>query len=199
MIPGLVLAAGASSRMGRPKALLPLAPEGTFLGRVLATLAGAGVDPLVVIAREALDVRAAWPDPRAGAVRVVVNPSPDRGQLSSLLCGLDALDAPPAVLVTLVDVPLASRRTVSAVIDAWQRSGAPLVRPTTGGRHGHPVIFSGPLLAALRSADPVAGAKPVVRAFEASQVNVPVDDPGILEDIDTPADYERLVGPLPEP
>ncbi len=91
-IPGIVLAAGASVRMGRPKAFLAMTPGGTILGRVLGTLADAGVEPLVVVAREPFTPREAWNDPRADEVRVVVNPDPDRGQLSSLVCGIQAVD-----------------------------------------------------------------------------------------------------------
>jgi molybdenum cofactor cytidylyltransferase len=197
MIPGIVLAAGASSRMGRSKALLPAEPGGTLLGRVLATLADAGVDPLIVVTRAVLDLGLAWPDSRAARVRQVVNPLPDRGQLSSLWCGLDALGGDPeAVLVTLVDVPLARTSSVAALLEAWQHSLAAFARLCYAGRHGHPVIFGARMLASLRTSDPDLGAKPVVRAFEAMALDVDVDDPGVVEDIDTPDDYARLVGPL---
>ncbi len=198
MIPAIVLAAGASTRMGRPKALLPAEPGGTLLGRVLDTLAAAGLDPLVVVARPGLDVRAAWPGARASRCRVVVNPDPDRGQLSSLACGIDALEPlPEAALVTLVDVPLVRRETVTMLLDAWRTSHAPLVRPVLAGRHGHPVIFGVALLERLRRADPSGGARPVVRAFAPQAIDVPVEDPGVLQDIDTPDEYRRLVGPMP--
>jgi molybdenum cofactor cytidylyltransferase len=198
-LPGVVLAAGASSRMGQSKALLPAEPGGTLLGRVLGTLATAGVAPLVVVARAEIDLPSAWRDPRAASARLVVNPNPNRGQLSSLLCGLDALDDPltAAVVVTLVDVALVTPESVARLLDAWERSGAVLVRPTFQGRHGHPVIFGAPVLAALRAADIASGAKPVVRAFEPAGLDVPMDDPAVLEDIDTPEDYVRLIGPMP--
>ena len=198
MIPGIVLAAGASRRMGRPKALLPAEPGGTMLGRVLHTLAGAGLDPLIVVSRETLTVADAWRDSRAGGVRVVINPEPDRGQLSSLACALQALGpVPPAALVTLVDIPLVRSETVRQLLSAWRSSGAPLVRPLVDGRHGHPVIFGATLLDRLRTADPALGARPVVRAFAARAVDVAVDDAGVLQDIDTPDEYRRLVGPMP--
>ncbi len=100
--------------MGRPKAFLAMTPGGTILGRVLGTLADAGVEPLVVVAREPFTPREAWNDPRADDVRVVVNPDPDRGQLSSLVCGIQAVDsAEPAALMTLVDIPLVRTATVT--------------------------------------------------------------------------------------
>jgi len=191
-IPGIVLAAGASVRMGRPKALLAMTPGGTILGRVLGTLADAGIEPLLVVAREPFTPREAWNDPRADEVRVVVNPDPDRGQLSSLVCGIQAVDpAEPGALMTLVDIPLVRTATVTALLRAWERDRAVLVRPLHEGRHGHPVIFGRALLDALVHADLAHGAKPVVRSFARHAVNVPVDDPGVLIDFDTPEEYAR--------
>lgn len=191
-VPGLILAAGASSRMGRPKALLALAPGGEpFVARIARTLAGAGVDPVVIVTRAELAgaIRAAAP--HAG---VVVNPHPERGQLSSLLAGLETLgEEVEGVLVALVDVPSVRRETVARLLEAWRRSRAPLVRPACGGRYGHPVIFGVPLLEALRGADLDEGARPVVRRFTPQAVTVEVDDPAVLLDVDTPSEYERLV------
>ena len=191
-LPGIVLAAGASVRMGRPKALLPMTPGGTILGRVLGTLADAGVAPLVVVARDALLMDDAWQDPRAGQVRVGINPQPERGQLSSLVCGIEAIDpAAAAVLMTPVDIPLVRTTTVESIVRAWARDRAVLVRPLHAGRHGHPVIFGRPLLDALVLADLAEGAKPVVRSFAREGITVPVDDPGVLIDLDTPEEYAR--------
>jgi molybdenum cofactor cytidylyltransferase len=191
-IPGIVLAAGASVRMGRPKAFLPMTPGGTILGRVLGTLADAGVEPLVVVARAAFSPSEAWNDPRADAVLVVLNPDPDRGQLSSLVCGIQAIDpAAPGALMTLVDIPLVRTATVTSLVRAWERDHAGLVRPRHDGRNGHPVIFGRALLDALVHANLAHGAKPVVRSFAPHAVNVPVDDPGVLIDFDTPEEYAR--------
>lgn len=195
MIGGIVLAAGASSRMGRPKAALPIGPHGqTVLARVVGTLTAAGLPRIVVVAgahpaavRGALATR----DPR---VLIVDHPGWVDGQLTSLLCGLDALRSPmlEAALVTLVDVPLVAPGTVRAVMHAWRATRAPLVRPARGDEHGHPVIFDAAAFPLLRAADPTVGAKPVVRGFGARIVNVPVDDPGAFVDMDTPEEWEAL-------
>jgi molybdenum cofactor cytidylyltransferase len=193
---GIVLAAGASSRMGQTKALLQIQPGHTLLGRILGTLSEASLDPLIVVSRARLDIAAAWNHARSSDVIQTINPDPSRGQLSSLLCGLDALaNDPPAILMTLVDIPLPRVDTVRSLIDTWQRTRAPLVRPVHDGRHGHPVIFGATLLMGLRAADPAEGAKPLVRAFAARGVDVVVDDAGVLLDIDTPDDYRRLIQP----
>jgi CTP:molybdopterin cytidylyltransferase MocA len=193
-IPAIVLAAGGSTRMGRSKARLPIQPDGTFLGRILRTLAEAGLDPLIVVTRERLDIPSLWRDARSARVIEVINPEPARGQLSSLLCGLDAIAQPPqAVLMTLVDVPLPAVATVGALVASWHRTRVPLVRPLHAGRHGHPVIFGDALLKALRDANPADGAKPIVRTFASRGIDVAVDDPGVLRDVDTPEDYRQIL------
>ena len=204
MIPGVVLAAGASSRMGgRPKALLPAGRGGaTFLERIVSSLRAGGVDDVVIVTghhHAAVGGRAARLRPM---VRVVRNPHPERGQLSSLVAALGVVDHPGvrAMLVTLVDLPLISAATVRAVLDAHRRTGAPLVRPGRDGRHGHPVVFDRALFRELRRADPARGAKPVVRAHAAAGCVVAVDDPGAFSDVDTPDDYRRCFGvPPPVP
>ena len=201
IIPGLILAGGLSSRMGRPKALLPIGEGGdeTFVSRLAATLREGGVDDVFVVAGvEATAIESAL-SRLVPVPRVVINPTPDRGQLSSLLIGLGAVDRPGVrgVLVTLVDAPLVSAETVRALLEAHRRTGAPIVRPARDGVHGHPVIFDGSLFGELRAADLRTGAKQVVRAHEGASVEVAVDDEGAFIDIDTPDDYTRVIGPLP--
>ena len=199
MISGIVLAAGASSRMGQPKAVLPLNATGdTVVARVVRTLLAGGVPDLVVVAGAHIDaVRRAMPAFAAASARarVIEHPQWQRGQLSSLIAGLDAIDGPllEAALVTLVDVPLVAPATVAAVISAWRASRAPIVRPASGERHGHPVIFDRSVFDELRSANPDIGAKAVFAMHEDRIVNVEVNDPGAFVDIDTPADYQKLL------
>ena len=199
MISGIVLAAGASTRMGQAKASLPLGQMGeTVLSRVVGTLVKGGVPEIVVVAGAHIDaVRAAMPRQETRA-RVIENMGWQRGQLSSLVTGLDAIDTPliEAALVMLVDVPLVHASTVAAVIEAWRRTRAPIVRPAKGERHGHPVIFDRSVFADLRSADLNTGAKAVFALHRDRIVNVEVNDSGAFEDIDTPEDYERIVGNL---
>lgn len=197
MIPGIVLSAGDSSRMGRPKALLPIGRNGeSFLQRIARVLREGGVEEvIVVLGRDADLIRAALPV-APHEMRLIENKNHEQGQLSSLLTGLGAADRPGvrAVLVAPVDVPLISPETVQTLLNAYHRAdGAPIVRPTKQGRHGHPVIFDRVLFQELRHADPAQGARSVVHAHRADVLDVEVADEGSFIDIDTPADYERLV------
>jgi molybdenum cofactor cytidylyltransferase len=204
MICAIVLAAGASSRMGQAKAALPIGQTGeTVVSRVVQTLLAGGVTRVIVVAGAHIDaVRAAMPafaeatagKPPVGRVRLIEHPGWAQGQLSSLLAGLNAVDEPllEAVVVTPVDVPLVTPATVSAVIAAWRRSRPPIVRPVDGTRHGHPVIFDRSIFGALRAASPEVGAKAVFAIHRDRIVNVEVKDAGAFEDIDTPEDYQRV-------
>lgn len=194
---GLILAAGASSRMGRPKALLPIGPD-TFVSRMAATMTGGGVAQVVVVATttSSRDILAALGVGDAGALAMVVeNPTPEHGQLSSLLIGLDALERADVagVLVCPVDIPLFTAATVHAILTAARSTSAPIVRPASHGRHGHPVLFARRVFADLRQADLAQGARSVVQAHVEEIIDVDVDDPGAFIDIDTPEDYLRWI------
>jgi molybdenum cofactor cytidylyltransferase len=197
MLAAIILAAGDSTRMGRPKALLPDPDGRPFVARLVRTFNAAGVSNVVVVTGSIHDaiVKALAADSFPIPPVVVNNPQPALGQLSSLWRGLDAAEAPDtqAVLMTLVDIPLVEPSTIRQVIDAWTTSGAPVVRPAMGERHGHPVLFDRALFDALRHAPLNEGAKAVVRANADRIVNVQVNDPGCLLDVDTPDDYRAMM------
>ena len=195
VIPAIVLAAGRSSRMGRAKATLPAGDGHTFLTRIVQTLLDAGVDDVIVVVGYEAEAIAQNFSESGLPARFVVNREFDRGQLSSMLAGVNAIDRPgvSAVLVTLVDVPLVSAATVRAVIDSYRITHAPIVRPTSGERHGHPLLIDRSVFAALRAADPATGAKPIVRAHASPSGDIPIDDEGAFTDIDTAEEYQKII------
>lgn len=200
MIRAVILAAGASSRMGRAKSVLPLGSTGeTVISRGIRVLLDSGLPAVTVVAGPHIDaIRSALPS-NDRRIRILEHPGWAQGQLSSLIAGLDAVDDPQleALLVTLVDVPLVRSATVRALVAAWRSARAPIVRPADGARHGHPVIFDRSVFAELRAADPSVGAKAVFAAHRTQVLDVPVNDEGAFLDLDTPEEYERaqqLVG-----
>jgi molybdenum cofactor cytidylyltransferase len=195
VIPAIVLAAGRSSRMGRPKATLPLDARDTFLSHIVRTFLAAEVDDVVVVVgHDAETIVNSFAESGLRA-RFVENPDYDRGQLSSLVAGLSFVDRPgvAAALVTLVDVPLVSTETVRAVVDRYRRTHAPIVRPTSGVRHGHPLLIDRSLFDQLRTGDPELGPKPIVRAHASAAGDIDIADEGAFIDVDTEEDYRKSI------
>ena len=190
MISAIVLAAGESSRMGTPKALLPVGEE-TFLSAVCARLSEAGVAEIVaVLGADAERVRSS----RRVAASIVVNPAYRDGQLSSLRCGLRAVaSGSHGALVTLVDHPLVSAATYRTMRQEAEKEPGMILVASHRGRGGHPVVFPRSVFAELFAAPAGGGARAVVRADPARVRRIAFDDPGIVADIDTPEEYKRMV------
>ena len=184
--------------MGNPSRFCP-SRRRNIPARILKTLRDADVDDLlVVVGHDGASIKASM-IPLGFAVRVVENPEYTRGQLSSLQAGLRAADRPGvrAVLVTLVDLPLISSSTVRAVLEAYrQHPTAAMVRPVSGDRHGHPVVFDRQLFDELRAGDP-AWSEAIVTRASRSDRGVPVTMRARFLNRHTPDEYERLIGNLP--
>ena len=191
---GVVLAAGFSARMGYPKALLDFrgAP---FVVRILEVLEALDLKHrVVVLGPDGPRIR-----PILAPHECVIVDAPDvnAGPIGSLRAALGALRTarPSAALVWPVDLPHVRIATVERLIETHQRTHAPAVVPTFGGRRGHPVLWDQAVFPELESSTAAAraGARAVLRAHEADVVPVAVDDPAVVDDINTREDYERLV------
>lgn len=191
---GVVLAAGRSSRMGSPKALLDFRGV-PFLARILEALEALEVKTRVVVLGP--DAPRIQPAIAGHDCIIVENPEPETGPIESLRGALRALQPlqPHAVLAWPVDLPHVRVTTVERLMEAHRRSKAPVVVPTFAERRGHPVIWGSKLFAELLE-DPAAtteGARAVLHRHERELVGVPVDDPAVIDQVNTPDDYERLV------
>ena len=191
---GIVLAAGRSARMGTPKALLDFrgAP---FVVRILEAFEALDLKTRVVVL-----------GPDAGRIRpvlathdclIVENLDVDGGPIASLRAALAALKAlcPAAALVWPVDLPHVRIATVERLIETWRRERPAAVVPAFGERRGHPIIWDGALFDELQGSMAAAdeGARAVLHAHATQVATVAVDDPAVIEDLNTPEDYERLI------
>jgi molybdenum cofactor cytidylyltransferase len=194
-IDGILLAAGESRRMGFPKPLLTIGEE-TYLSRLVWAMLSAVDRLIVVIGAHAQLVRPQVPrDPR---VTIVENADFARGQLSSLKCGLTALEPQRrAILVHLIDHPKVVAATFDGIVRAFVSGDKPIVIARHDGHRGHPVVFGRAVLAELERAPEDQGARVVVNADESRVGYFDTTDPGVLVDLDTPADVTRagLLGP----
>jgi molybdenum cofactor cytidylyltransferase len=174
--------------MGRPTALLPYA-GGTFVSTVAARLVGAGLNPVVaVVSTDAVAAVLA-----GSGVRIARNPQPERGQLSSLQCALadEEVRRAPYALIALCDHPAVSAETYRALAFMQDEEPAAAHVPLYGLRRGHPVAFPRALLDRLSALSPTENPEPVVEAFH-PLIEAPLDDPGVVADVDTPEDLARI-------
>ena len=185
MIGGLVLAAGAATRFGAPKQLADL--EGVpMLEHALRAITASPVGRVVVVLGSGAEEIAATVDLHGAEPRVCSRW--EEGQSASLACGLAELADCEAVVVTLGDQPRVSPDAIRRVIAA--RNGAAAVRATYGGSPGHPVLLERELFEPLRNVTGDKGARNLLMSVQV--LDIPCDDLGGGEDVDTPAELDAL-------
>ncbi len=198
----MILAAGSSSRMGRDKALLPWPPNegfgGTFLSAAIRSLT-AQTDLVIVVTGE--NTPQLEPVIYAQGAFLVENPHPERGQFGSLQVGLqDVLRrGRDAAVITLVDRPPVQPATLQQLLLAFERALDQTkaqrkwaVVPEFGGKHGHPILASREMMEAFLRAPSTSNAREVEHAHEEFIDYVPVDDPFVALNVDTPEEYAAL-------
>jgi molybdenum cofactor cytidylyltransferase len=197
---GVILAAGESSRMGQTKALLPW-HRGTFLSGAIRLLT-AHTDLVIVVAgKNAEKLR---PIVDANAAFLIVNREPERGQFSSLQLGLQEVlnRGRDSAIVTLVDRPPANTETVHHLRNEYlkliRRDKIWAVVPEVDGQHGHPIIVGREMIGLMIDAEPSTTAREIMHANQSRIAYVPVNDPFVTMNIDTPEDYARLLSLAPE-
>jgi molybdenum cofactor cytidylyltransferase len=185
-IAAIVLAAGKSERMGRPKALLPIRGR-TFLENILDAIGQSSISDTVVITGHHRDeIERRIPLPAA-----VFNPDYEQGMITSFQTGIRALPSTvDGAVLFLVDHPLVHPATIESLITKF--APAHIILPVFEGRRGHPVLFASELLREVLDLTSSQGANIVVRKDPTRVIEVPVNEAGILVDIDTPDDYDKL-------
>jgi len=196
MLSAVILAAGRSRRMGKHlKPLLPI--EGsTFVERIVETIAHTPTGEIIVVLGFAHELIRQIAE--LGGARIVINKQWQEGQLSSLRTAVRVLSPESrGMLFTPVDHPLVKPATCTALIEMWQRSPERIVIPRYGERKGHPAIFPSRLYEPLLHEDLPGGARDLIYREIDSVLFVPVSDPAVIQDIDTPEDYREQIGELP--
>ncbi len=194
MLAAVILSAGASSRMGSPKALLPYR-EGTFLEHLIEVTRHPRIGATrIVLGAGAEVIRTnAKLDPSV----VVLNPEWAQGQLSSICAGLRSLEGfdTDGIVLCPVDHPLVSASLVSKLVERFYEGKKAVVLPTFGARRGHPVIFSAALYSELLTAPMDKGARAVVWAHAGEVLEVPTEEEGVVLNINDPDMLKRAIGP----
>lgn len=191
MIAAVVLAAGMSSRMGRPKMVLPWG-HSTVIAQVVSVLQAAGLDRIVVVTGGAeKEVAAAL---ESLPVQLVWNPDYADGEMiRSLQVGLRALPAEiEAALMVLGDQPQIEVKVVKDLVAAYQERPAALILPSHGKRRGHPWVIARSLWGQVLALQPPASLRDFIRQQTDSIQYLVVDTASVLQDMDTPEDYQRL-------
>ena len=193
MLAAVILSAGASSRMGRPKALLPYR-EGTFLEHLMEVTRHPRVGVTrVVLGAGAEVIRSLG---KLDPATVVLNLAWEQGQLSSIWAALRSLEGieTDGILLCPVDHPLVSATLVSELVEQFYQQKKSVVLPTYKGRRGHPVIFSSALYAELLAAPADKGARSVVWAHAGDVLEVPTDEEGVVLNLNDPDMLKRAIG-----
>lgn len=198
---GVILAAGDSSRMGSDKALLPWPPQGvghppsseTFLSSAIRSLEFS-TDFVIVVA--GANQAALAPIVYGIGASIVANPDPTRGQFSSLQIGINEVISRgrDAAIITLVDRPPARRATVEKLRTAFATAVAGIwaVVPEYSGQHGHPYVVGRELMTLFLEAPATANARDLEHGHQQHIQYVPVDDPFVAMNVNTPEDYAAL-------
>lgn len=191
-VAAIVLAAGASRRMGegRQKLLMPLDGR-PLIAHVVTAACRSRVGEVLVVTGAHHDAIAAIFEDTA-KVRLVRNPDPSRGMLSSVRCGLEALsNSTNGIAVLLGDQPGIDANVIDAVLNAWQAAEASIALPVCEGRRGHPLVFDLRHRSEVMTRFDTIGLRGLLAAHPDAVLEVPVQASAVLEDIDTPQDYER--------
>lgn len=189
MIWAVILAAGESKRMGKPKLLLPFGGK-TIIETIVETVVSSKVEKTLVILGS--DRKKIEEKIKNYPVEIVYNRDFRSGMLSSIQCGFKALpEETRAVLVVLGDQPKISTTVINKLIDAYKSSGKGIVLPVYKKERGHPVLIDVKYREEVESLSPEVGLRGTVYNHPEDILEVEVETPSIFQDINDKSDYKR--------
>ncbi|MBE0461449.1 MAG: nucleotidyltransferase family protein [Candidatus Aminicenantes bacterium] len=189
MIWGMILAAGESKRMGKPKLLLPFG-EKTIIETIIDSVSKSKLDDVLVVLgahREKIEKKI-----KDFSIKIVVNPNFKNDMLSSVQCGFRALpEDVKASLVILGDQPEISSALINKIVEAYKKSKKGIVLPVYRNNRGHPVLIDMKYQGEIEDLNPDLGLRNLVYKHAEDILEIEVITPSILQDIDTIEDYNR--------
>ena len=190
-ISGILLAAGLSTRMGKPKQLLPFG-DNTIVETVVDNMLGAKFDEvIVVVGHRASEVQAQL---GTRPITTVFNPDYREGMLTSAQAGIRALDASDAFGLMLVDQPFITSALIDQVVDAYVHTEKGIALPSYRYKRGHPVIFDQKYARDILALTPESdGVRTLFKKYGDDIHYVTVDTDSVLRDIDNPEDYKSAL------
>ena len=192
MISAILLAAGESKRMGKPKQLMPWG-KSTILVQAIDNLKSSTVDEIIVVlgykAEEIAKTITTKP------VKIAINPDYKQGMSTAIIAGLKLVSSQPqAVMLALGDQPLVDSQTINRLIDEFYNHDKGIVIPTYQGKRGHPVIFAIKYKPELLELKGDIGAREIIKNHPGDTLEVAVDSESVISDIDTRSDYQSQLG-----
>ncbi|TNF35919.1 MAG: nucleotidyltransferase family protein [Gammaproteobacteria bacterium] len=184
---GILLAAGQSTRFGKNKLLYPVIENTPMLLVCAAKLVAVLPDSLVVINSSMKPVASQL---EQMGLHVILNEQAEQGMGSSIACGVRASSHAPAWLIMLADMPYIKTDTIRLLANQFE-NGASIIAPVFDQQRGHPVGFGQDYKQELLALHADTGARDVIKNHADRLVQIAVDDPGVIQDIDQPADVLR--------
>jgi molybdenum cofactor cytidylyltransferase len=184
-ISALILAAGSGSRIGTPKLMLEVDGK-SFVNVIIYRLQNAGINNIVCIVSEKTYE---WAKENISDFKIVVNPEPEKGMISSVYYGMKNLKKCDSVMIIPVDHPYVEADTYKSLMIESKKNTSLIIKPKFNGKSGHPIIIPYELANKITEDDFSTGLNNVIKKSGCKQVYIDVEDNGILKNINKKEDF----------